>query len=325
MTLVAADSGSAWADKMSNSGTGVGLSNAEDVSDFIIMIDPEETPILSALPRKKATATYHEWLTESLASAASNVGVEGQAWTTKTISARTRVANYCQISDVTYEVSGTQQAVTQYGVSDELARQAVLSMKELKRDIDLDIWQNSAVSGSTASIGDSARQLNGFHAIRPTAHTGNHGYTAAVASSEFTGAASEDSFNLVMQDIFDDGPSTNIAYMLPAIKRQISRWTSVATKNFDQDALKIITVIDIYQGDFGTVRLVMDRYMEALGAVSDAVFMGNFDNAALAFLRPFTQKTFTDLPKDAVAGNIVCEYTLEYGNVNSYGALLNNT
>ena len=319
MTLIAADLGSAWTGKMSGSGTGVGLSNAEDVSDIIIMIDPTETPLLSALPRKKATGTLHEWIQESLLAAANNVGVEGQAWATKTIAARSRVGQYCQISDVTYEVSGTQQAVTQYGVDNELARQAVLSMKELKRDIDLDLWQGTSASGDNAAF--SGRSYDGFHEIKPSAHTGDASYTA----SEMSSVSAEASFNNVLNDIYDDGPSPNICYMLPSQKGRVSRWEGVADKTFHQAEMKIINVIDVYQSDFGTVRFVMDRYMEAAGHLNDAMYVGNWDNAAIAMLRPFTKIQHANLPKDATAGTILVEYCPEYGNVNSYGALLLET
>jgi len=321
MSITVVDSASAFPAKMAVNVTGVGKGNAEDVTDYIINISPEETPLLTSLPKKRASATYHEWLYDDLASAATNVKAEGALFATETIAARTRVSNYCQISYKVYEVTGTMEAINKYGVSSELAYQAVKMMKELKRDMDLDLWRNALVAhGDTADLTGASRELNGFHAIRATAHTG----TAQMPTTSLSGAAGEADFNYVMSKIFDNGPTSNIAYMLPSVKRLVSRWTGVATKNFDQDAMKVVTVIDIYQSDFGTVRLVMDRYMEAFTQGSDAIFVGNFDNAAVAFLRPFQTKRLPSV-KDAMAGVVLAEYTLEYGNPNSYGAVLAST
>ena len=321
MSIVEVDSGSAHLVKMSASVSGVGLGNAEDVTDFIINISPEETPLLTALPKKKATASYHEWLTDDLATAAENAKGEGSLFGTETILARTRIVNYCQIAYKVYEVSGTQEAINKYGVTSELSYQAVKMMKELKRDMDLDLWRNASVAiGDTADISGAARQLDGFQSIRPSAHSG----AAQLTVAALTGVAAEAQFNAVMGKIFDDGPSSTVAYMLPSVKRLVSRWTGVATKNFDQDAMKIVTVIDIYQSDFGTVRLVMDRYMKANIQGVEAIYVGNFDNAAVAFLRPFQTKRLPSV-KDALAGVVLAEYTLEYGNPNSYGGVIAST
>ena len=194
-------------------------------------------------------------------------------------------------------------------------------MKELKRDMNFDLWQNASVAiGDTADISGAARQLDGMQSIRPSAHTG----AAQLAIAAMTGAAAELQLNAVMAKIYDHGPSSTVAYMLPSVKRLISRWTGVATKNFDQDAMKVTTVIDIYQSDFGTVRLVMDRNMTPITQAVELVYVGNFDNAAVAFLRPFQTKRLPSV-KDALAGVVLAEYTLEYGNPNSYGGVIAST
>lgn len=323
MSFTAIDTASAHSPKMAGAASGVGNSNAEDVSNMIIMIDPTETPLLSSLPRKSATAVTHEWLTESLADAAANKKHEGRVYGTKTISARTRVTNVCQISDKVFEVTGTQQAVTQYGVTDEIARQAVLSMKELKRDINFDLWQSTIEQADTAGPADttSARATNGYANIQPSAHVGG----AELAIADFSGAVAEGYFTTVCGHIYDDGPSPNIAYMLPSTKALVSKWVGRSTKNFDQEDKEIITVIEVHENDYGTVRLVMDRQMTATSQGVAGIFVGNWDNAALAVLRPFEQKMYPDIPKDAIGGVIQVEWCNEYGNVNSYGGVMVST
>ena len=49
----------------------------EDLVDVIYNISPEDTPILSAIPRTIAKQTKHEWQIDSLAAAATNSVIEG--------------------------------------------------------------------------------------------------------------------------------------------------------------------------------------------------------------------------------------------------------
>jgi len=283
MSLTAADAASAYTSKMAVADTGVGRTLAEDVSDFIINIDPEETPLLSMLPKKNATAILHEWSIDTLTAAATNEVKEGAAFTTGTMVARTRISNPCQISTKVYEVTGSMQAVKQYGIDDELALQAVKAMKELKRDVDLDLWQNTSGTQDSADITGS-RTTDGYHEIIPTAHTGNASFTVA----NMTGDAAEITFQNVLEDIYNDGPSPNIAYMRPSVKKNVSRWTGLATINREQDDNRLINLIDFYISDFGTVRFEMDRYMEDPATeTNDLLVVGNWDNAGVAYLRPF--------------------------------------
>jgi hypothetical protein len=322
MSLTAADAAGAYTSKMAAADIGIGLSLAEDVSDFIINIDPEETPLLSALPKKSATAVYHEWLIDVLTAAATNEVLEGAAFTSGTMVARSRISNPCQISTKVYEVTGSMQAVRQYGLDDELAYQAVKAMKELKRDVDLDLWQNTSGTQDSADITGS-RTTRGYHDLIPTAHTGDASYTVA----NMTGDSAEATFQKVLQDIFDDGPMANIGYMRPSVKVGVSRWTGLATLNRDHDDHRVINLVDFYVSDFGTVRLEMDRYMEDPGTEdNDLLVVGNWDGAAIAYLRPFQNIPLaTDGLKDASGGAILVEYSNEYGAVNSYGRMLAST
>ena len=46
-----------------------GDSIREELSDMIYNIDPEETPFISNVGKESVSATYYEWLTDSLSSA----------------------------------------------------------------------------------------------------------------------------------------------------------------------------------------------------------------------------------------------------------------
>ncbi len=92
------------------------VGNREDLLDTIYSISPTETPIMSNIGTSKATNTYHEWMTDSLASAtAGNAAIEGDEASGSSISATTRVGNYTQISDKVVVISGRSEGSTRPG------------------------------------------------------------------------------------------------------------------------------------------------------------------------------------------------------------------
>lgn len=58
-------------------GVGSGGGIREDLEDVIWDLFPEDTYLVSNLDKIDATATTHEWLAQQLASAGTNIGVEG--------------------------------------------------------------------------------------------------------------------------------------------------------------------------------------------------------------------------------------------------------
>lgn len=110
---------------------------------------------MSRASRGKSTAVYHEWQTESLASAvATNAAIEGDDATNTTVVPTVRLGNYHSIAQYAFGVSGTQQAVTRAGIKDEMAHQLVVFGKRIKRDMESQLTQNKA---SNAGGAGSAR------------------------------------------------------------------------------------------------------------------------------------------------------------------------
>jgi len=101
----------------------------EDLVDVIYNISPEDTPILSAIPRTAAKSTKHEWQLDALAAPAANAVIEGDEATTDALTATTRAFNFTQISDKVIALSGTQSAVDAAGRADEMADQSLHGLK----------------------------------------------------------------------------------------------------------------------------------------------------------------------------------------------------
>ena len=122
------------------------IGQREDLSDVIYNISPTDTPMMSSIGKTKATAVYHEWQTDSLASAALNVAVEGATASDITISPTTRVGNRCQISQKTIKISNTLQAVDKAGRKSEKAYNLAKASAEIKRDMELTLLSNQVAT-----------------------------------------------------------------------------------------------------------------------------------------------------------------------------------
>ena len=116
---------------------GSAVSNREDLSDVLTILAPEETPVLSSLPKTRASGTFHEWTVDSL-SAPTTAGIaEGADVTTFTdqFSGRARLGNYTQKFRRDFMVSDLQEAVDSVGPA-KIAQAEAKAVRELKRDVE---------------------------------------------------------------------------------------------------------------------------------------------------------------------------------------------
>jgi hypothetical protein len=223
----------------------------EDLTDILTVITPDEAPLWSTLKKTKASMTLHEWQTITLAAAAENAQLEGFEASFTASTASTRVNNYCQIFNKTIEVSETALAVNFAGRADEFAFQTELRMKELVRDIERAIIQQTATAGGASG----ARKMRGMIAWL-TSNTLTAGSAATVQTT-----LTEARYNALLEDIFDNGGFPNAAYCNGFTKRAISAFTSPGTRNISTDDARLVANVDVYQSDFGTQVVILDRHV----------------------------------------------------------------
>ena len=101
------------------------IGNREDLEDVIWDVSPTETPFASRIAKIKATAVFHEWQTDALAAAATNIQVEGADAVASTAAPTVRLRNYCQIFSKSPRVSGTQESVDKAGRESEMSYQVM--------------------------------------------------------------------------------------------------------------------------------------------------------------------------------------------------------
>lgn len=272
------------------------VGNREDLLDVITNISPEETPFLSRFGKSKANNRLHEWLTDSLADAAENKKIEGYDYSFAARSVRTRVNNYTQIFQTAVEVSDTQREINTAGMEDEFAYQMAKAMKEHARDIEYALVNGTGNSGASGT----AREMKGVLAwLSTNVETG-------------TGTGSEDltesMFNDLLQAIWDQGGQPTTAYANGYQKRQISSFTGGSTKNIDAQEKELIAGIDVYDSDFGRIKIIPHRFM-----TPSVVAVLQDDLWKVATLRP-TKKVDVAKVGSATRAVVETELTLESRN-----------
>ena len=137
--------------------------NREDLSDVLWDITPTETPGITALGKGRATATAHDWLTDSLEDVADNKHIEGDDASPVAPASRVRLSNYSQILKKHAVVTGTQEKVLKGGgIKSEMAYQVGRRMKAIKRDAEFNVFGD--VGFKVAGDDNTERELASFAA-----------------------------------------------------------------------------------------------------------------------------------------------------------------
>lgn len=248
--------------------------------------------MFSGFKKVKASATYVEWMKESLASAASNAQIEGADYSFTTPTARTREGNYTQILRKTLEISGTQEVIDKAGVESEYAHRMKNALKEIARDAEYAIVNGTGNSGASGT----ARELKGVVSFITT--------TVETGSGTGTQALTETMYNDLLQDVYNQGGNPDTTYANGWQKRKISSFSTPSTRNIDAEDKKLVASVDVYESDFGLQTIVLDRYMP-----TDKIVALEKDKWAVAVLRPFKSEEVAKAA-DSLRGAVVGEISL---------------
>ena len=136
--------------------------NREDLADVIWDLFPEDSFALTTFDHETADATFHEWLTDTLAAPAANRQLEGADPPYATYTPTLRLGNYCQISRKTFIISGTQERVKKAGRKSDIGRQATKQMRELKNDMEYALVRNQPGTVGGAATARSSAGMESF-------------------------------------------------------------------------------------------------------------------------------------------------------------------
>lgn len=226
----------------------------EDVVDLITNVDFQSTPFISRIGESVAMNTLHEWLVDTYAAAAANLGIEGADVSIVDHAQPTRVNNVVQLFQKVISVSDTEIAIAHYGMSDPFEYQTQKKMVEVARDMEL-----AAILGTRAS-GNSgvARSMNGAIALITT------NKTAQTSGTSFT----EDVLNALLAGVYDNGTDVSVDLLMVGsyLKRVIDKFTTNVTRNIDASEFKQVLRVNTYQSSFGDHEVVIERNVPA-GAI----------------------------------------------------------
>jgi hypothetical protein len=271
----------------------MGTGMREDFKDFIATVSPEETPFLSLIGTDTADNTFFEWSTDALDTASTtNAALEGDDFATTTFTAPSRVGNRCQISTKGIVVTGTVEAVRKAGRASELARMILKRGKELRRDMEAIAMANQ---GSTTGATDVARKTAGvpaWYATTANASRGSGGSAGGFSSGTVAAATDSSTANMraltesilktALAGCWDSGANIKVLMCSSTQKQNISTFTGNATRMDQSEDRKLVTSVDVYESDFGQIKIVPNRLQRARD-----VHLLDPDMWKLAYLRPF--------------------------------------
>ncbi len=280
------------------------VGNREDLSDIIYRVDPTDTPFMTGAERTKATAVNHEWQTQALAAVdTGNYVLEGDDATTDAATPTVRL-----------------------GRDDELAYQEMLKGLELKRDMEtLLVGVNIAkVTGSDSTARKTASILSW---IKTNTSKGAGGADPSAADGTGTRtdgtqrAFTEANLKAVLQSIWNSGGKPDTIMLGGFNKQVMSTFTGRATPTEETKSKKIIAAVDAYESDFGTVKVVPNRFQRARD-----VLVLEMDKWAVAYL---SGRKMLSIPLartgDSDRRQMLSEYALEARNEKASGGVFDNT
>ena len=309
-------------------GTGSGLTGSrEDLSDIIYNISPTETPFMTMAARKKASATYHEWQTDSLAAAAANAAIEGDEASYSTLVNTTRVGNRTQISRKTLIVSDTARAVNTAGREDQFEYELAKKSQELKRDMEVVLTGNQGSSAGSQALARTLGSLESWYTSntdRSTVNATSGGFSngnTSPATDATAGAVrtfTESLLKGVIKACWTNGGQPDIVMLGPVNKQRASTFSGIATQYRENSGVKQATITAaaaIYVSDFGELKFVPNRFSR-----DRTVHVLQSDMWGVAYLRPFkTQKLART--GSAEKALLEVEYTLVANNEASSGVV----
>jgi len=256
----------------------------EDLADYITLVDAKDTPATSMIPKgNKPGNTLLSWQVDNMPSpsvAGSVDGLDVSAYENLN-EGRAKLSNYIQVFQRAIRVSPLSVDVSIVaGLRDELAGMVAKSIKVLKRDMektvcgDADMQADAGVVESVPTpyltralgswINNSAQSTNPVPSAYRT--------PSASINTTVTGSFAETDAQAVLTSIYNEtgqmktfdtvvGPTlkrafSNLLYTATQLSTPTANtFASVRTLNRDAFSDTISSSVDLFEGDFGSLRL----------------------------------------------------------------------
>lgn len=297
----------------------------EDLSDFIYMVEREETPFMSMVGKTKATNTTHEWQTDALAAAnAANAHIEGDDTSAEASTPTTRLNNITQIFKKSARVSGTNSAVTSAGRADEMAYQVNKRTREIKRDMESAFLANTAKSAGSDVAARRVAGVPTWIATNTSAGAGGTDPAGTGAGARGDGtqrAFTEDLLLTVLQEGWTNGARPDCIMVGPFNKLRFAGFTGRSTAFEDSTSKKIINTVEYYVSPFDSkeLKVLANNFQRA----RDVLILQS-DMWAVSWLRTLKNETLAKMG-DSEARQLIAECTIESRNEKASGIVADTT
>ena len=190
----------------------------------------------------------------------------------------------------------------------------------------------SNVAAAAGNAGAPTRKLGGVQtwiSTNVSAGAGGSGAGGGAIRTDGTQRPfTESLLKGVLVDCFNSGGNPNMIMVNAFNKQTLSGFTGGSTRFDAAEDRRLITSIDVYESDFGTMQVAPNRFIRGANATSakigqDALVL-EMDMFAVSFLRDFSLQNPAQTA-DADQRFMVAEYTLESRNEAASGMVTDLT
>jgi hypothetical protein len=262
--------------------------NREDLRDVLTILEPEQTPVVSAMRKGPGPkATFTEVLADELAAPSTAGQPEGKdigTFSNKAVK-RQRFGNYIQIATRDFGVSDVQMLVDTAAVSNEYDYAKMKTLREMKRDIEATVCSNNDRQAGNGADAWKTRGLFKWTASGRDAvgtDTLDNRTAATDIPTEYRtpeaqdinagGNLTENDLNGVLQSLYQthSAKKTYMGVFGPEVVEKIDNFTRIEpesnTRRYtinDSAAAKTINLeIKIFNSSFGRVNVIPSVFLD---------------------------------------------------------------
>ena len=286
------------------------VSIKEDVVlNAVEILTAKETQVMNMLPKTKAIATVHSYLTDTLRTPASLAVSEEADYAPANQTTPSRKTNINTHVVAAVKVSGLQRAVDHYHGEDELERQTRKALMDFGNAFEFDLVRSTLTSG----VSGTAPKMEGIithisKSTNTTAHTSGTTFNA----SHLEGLMKANWENSNGDTATDVLMSANIRNLLDAATQK-----SNVVVNQANGITDIVKMTSTYTTAFGKVQVHTHRYVLQTADATDRILGINRNKLAVAWLRMPFMDTKVARSGDYEIRAIVGDGTLECRNQDS--------
>lgn len=241
-----------------------------------------------------------------------NAALEGGDRPDARFTNRSRCGNYTQIFTASVEVSGTDMAASQLGLSDEMDFQKQERLRELIRDLENTVINGGQVVSNPQGSSTVRRSLKGViqHLSANLFNTGDSGFPSGTDLDETK-------INYVLRKIWENSNGNVDLIVVGGFQKRKINAFCADSRTYGSGETTFTNMVNIYESDFGVCRVITTRWIP-----QDTALL--LDSSRINVL-PLAGRSFQFKPLassgDYECGELIGEYTLELKNEAAHGII----